>query len=1257
MADEKDNKPPSEFRDSNYNNPEAPLSFGDRVKGAVRSAVDERIVANFGTFGRMYEAKRQGNPTSLREAFKAQIASQVGMNGNIGSAIAASMSNQYSASMFGIPNEVIRVIDLKVSALDAKLSQKIERVQNQLESEVSERKRAVQSVQREVEKIHQQVDRIQADFVRFRQNNGSNNPDAEATVLNNHNAVQSIVSKGHDRMLQNAPFLRSSLRLGKILTNGVLAKADPQTKPKTETKLETTTQKLVKSASQGAAQVAVSAAMPYVAGAAVVGAAGYGAYRWWNKEKAPSESGDVVKAKPLTNDKSTADLTRIETDKSISISSAENISITSKKDITIKARELKIDAVKVTVNGRQLGELGTGMMDGGRSSAPQPMGPTNGQTITQGGITTPVDNERLKFGLPPQYGNRSNTGGMNTGGNDDTSGGVTRPSSRPSNGSTNSDTPTPSPQPTRIMGETPSPQSTPKGFMPDDKPQATQGGSGFLAEQRARYVEELEKDPALKNKMLAAMMAENNKHPAGPMESLFNRAAAEGKTLKQMLTPSFYGPMARGEVPDRLRPGSKEEKAAMAAFDRVKGGSNDIDLRTDQGLVNEHRWADSVAGQGRGRKEKIQGEYYSDKSPKHESWAGRTRKEMLEWEAKQNQSGNSGGAGGWSDLGPMARAGRDAQKYDPNVVPNYNMRAEGWSDLPPFAAAALGMRDKTINYDQRRSEGSRDVSYYYQLKQNPNESMMQNVIGKGDAAQYRFGYDPEANEKVGDTYAAAKKTGAGLLLYDQGIGAPNWSTDTAQRKKYGDNWMQDRLFKNIRSANEAGIAGDRLHIEIDNTDQAKGRQVQLYKNAIDGMREQGLTGRFILKNPSGLSEDELKEYKGLLKDKNYAPYLAGVGMQELEGYTSEDAAKVKRGLGNFPTIVSADTQNYGTQRRKGEGFAAQTVRVDGSDDVFSSSREKVNFPSSEARIDQEAQASIGRRSTVPPSMAVGHIGGYQNMDDELKWMRRQNLGYNAVFDGNRWVDTAGPEYYTNHTGGRLDGERVNPNSRSFAHIGKWNEDKHGKVLMDNFPRWLAQNGLTVDQVTTHAELINKGAGSGGNGDKERLSYDGGRGEGALMADFIRRNKDEIEKRRLSFLTQQSKGQDIKPVEVDRNGQPVVPPGKTPREMMIERYKRETQKPATGLMGNETQDFSAWRKSVEMRESRDQADPSRDIQPPTPEPMPDPQKKDVPPDTVPPPRDTPMSDKDSTIIEKPVNNPEKEKESPSSDGYGQTQEFD
>jgi hypothetical protein len=102
-----------------------------------------------------------------------------------------------------------------------------------------------------------------------------------------------------------------------------------------------------------------------------------------------------------------------------------------------------------------------------------------------------------------------------------------------------------------------------------------------MREVRAPVFEKL--TPQDKILIAGMMQAENAKDPIGPMESLANRATANGMTMGQLVRSRFYGPGAsfarRGLAIQR----SGQMPHYEAVMDAVRNGSNVLGGATDQG--------------------------------------------------------------------------------------------------------------------------------------------------------------------------------------------------------------------------------------------------------------------------------------------------------------------------------------------------------------------------------------------------------------------------------------------------------------------------------------------------------------------------------------------------------------------------------------------------------------------------------------------------------------------------------------------------
>lgn len=1225
MADKKDNTPiDPAFRDSNYNNPDAPMAWTDRIKGAMSAVATEKMVSNFGMFGRMYEAKQQGTPLSLREAFKIQIAAQVGQYGTVGSAVAAA-GGSYGPNMLGVPPNVARLIDQKVAALDAKVSQKIDRIENRLENESGERKRFEFGVRRDIDKINQSMERLRGQLIRLQQQQAipaaGVQVNAADAILDRHSAVQSILDRGHRRLLENAPFLRSLGSFGKMLS-GTMTTAE-----------------------SGFLASARGMVGKVVGGAAIAGATAYLGYKMMSGSASAQEIEKKKNDEPRKSDgKSTADLTMIDSEKPIIIKSLENIEISTRKDIVIKAREITLDAAKIRLKGGVVMDFGATLQGGSEQPNARGVLPQQ-QSGGRGSALAPS--------MPPSQQQQPSIGGMVP--PSSSSGGIQRPVNPDDQGASPRSGTYGGPRNSPYSAGTDSSGSSSSSAPYSGPPVSDDAKSAVLAQKRARFFDELEKDPALKEKVLALMMAENGRHPEGILESMMNRMDATGiRSVKTAITNGFYGPINRGEVPSHLPNGDKRNRA-LAAYDRVRGGSDDIGMRTDQGMVNEHRFADRNPEIG--RKARIHGEYYSLGSKKEVDWYNRTQREIMEYERAQREKAAAGTSRSntemlrvkknndygkipfGADLGsefkydaagvqrgirdeetPMAAPTNGFSYQPPSSDKWQSFSAVKVPTLPDFAAgmrAAYSRSDiQNVSY-QPEDKRQRELNYYYQLEKNPDEMMMRKQIGSKDASSFRFSYDPEHDHP--GTFEGARNTGAGLLLYDQGVGDKKWGSDKAQIKKYGDDWMTKRLYKNIEQANKEGVSGDRLNIEIDNANLYKGgNQADLYRKAIDGMIERNLSGKFIFKNPAGMKDEELKSIAAMMKDKKYSPYLAGVAMQELEGLTREERARVEKHLGkDFPTITSPDTNNYGTRPRKGAEVEPQTVRVG------EISRQQ------EARVIQgQLDTNAIRNQELNPklekvlSYAAGQIGAHVEV-------------YSGGQSGYRRIGS------TRHDNGNAADLKLFVMEGGQKRYLDFNnaEDREKYATFVEHARAAGATGIGAGEGYMGSKAIHVGYGD------EMTWGTGGRSvntPGWLRQAFERGRemaKDFKFPEKVAAATSKLKGKDA----------------------LVSALDAEPDNPVAVMLGKRRRDPAPEDKRAERREPKIEQQPAADLYPPPPpEPSSEPQSvgrfaRDIRSATTVPPADSEKSV--STLIEAPVNNPEKEDASPSSNGYGQTHEFD
>lgn len=156
--------------------------------------------------------------------------------------------------------------------------------------------------------------------------------------------------------------------------------------------------------------------------------------------------------------------------------------------------------------------------------------------------------------------------------------------------------------------------------------------SGVLAERRRRFFEEMDRDPALRAYVRGLAAAENGGHPEGIVERLVNGADMNGRaSLWDEIRSGFYGPVNRGTVQPMASSPDYD-----AALDRVRAGSNDIGLLTDQGMRNEHRPAARIGVEPT----LIRGEWYSPMGPRGLEWKAGVERSAAERAAAVSQGPN-----------------------------------------------------------------------------------------------------------------------------------------------------------------------------------------------------------------------------------------------------------------------------------------------------------------------------------------------------------------------------------------------------------------------------------------------------------------------------------------------------------------------------------------------------------------------------------------------------------------------------------------
>lgn len=135
------------------------------------------------------------------------------------------------------------------------------------------------------------------------------------------------------------------------------------------------------------------------------------------------------------------------------------------------------------------------------------------------------------------------------------------------------------------------------------------GGSSYLAMTRAKYFEELDRDPQLMRDVIKTASMEGGLQ--SNIEQMVNMAQMRGySSLRQAIHSGFYGPVNRGGLAGWLSKGQME--AGKAAIAQVRGGSDITDLSTDQGLWSDPNGSWYAAHPALAHLRKVQGANFFD---------------------------------------------------------------------------------------------------------------------------------------------------------------------------------------------------------------------------------------------------------------------------------------------------------------------------------------------------------------------------------------------------------------------------------------------------------------------------------------------------------------------------------------------------------------------------------------------------------------------------------------------------------------------
>ena len=156
------------------------------------------------------------------------------------------------------------------------------------------------------------------------------------------------------------------------------------------------------------------------------------------------------------------------------------------------------------------------------------------------------------------------------------------------------------------------------------------------------------------------------------------------------------------------------------------------------------------------------------------------------------------------------------------------------------------------------------------------------------------------------------------------------------------------------------------------------------------------------------------------------------------------------------------------------------------------------------------------------------------------------------------IETANPNQKTYHTYGffQRGQEQVKANEffTSIAHIGKFDPDKQGKALLESgeLARFFAKRPGSFEDITSHGAEVKARGPHKHEGDVERASYEGGRGEGAAFLQFIQNNREALSKQIAEI---QKNGSYLHPLSASK----LISTLQTSKEKKLENYSKLTEK--------------------------------------------------------------------------------------------------
>lgn len=628
----------------NFADPTNKMSFGKRVLGAFMSAAEQNTIGRMGVVGRIIQNQRQG--LTFRNALTHNLSdiafgafsSHLGQMGTLGLAVQAAILKVPQVNDRKLPTTQINPDNLAASMqeMDLKLVSNV----NALRNEINTGLRTVgQKVNDNFEKLQKYNRDLSAMDLRQRRLEEALKKD-KFIGMQFKNANDDYIStppSGNDNTglayQPNREYLELTRKYGPAMVSRVAAKGMVKGLGMARSGIGGLGRL---AAAHPAAKVAAGVGL----GAAALGGLGWLAYRMLFS----SAKADELPKNPIKNE-GKGDVSEINV-VDYKVYASHNMSFEAKNDLILKGARIVLDANLIQIKGTIDGEAANKLYN------PQNKTQKARDANRQGNISSGNDTGTLD---QPWYSSTWNKLWGNSGYAGRSGGGrrVADESRRELENTLSLDKAIPS---IGMASGTNVPLNIPdavrtgnsldrSGIFPGtsrNEIKGSENGHPVLTEARAKAFAEMDADPALKQKVLELTTHELGHHPAGPLESLVNRAAYTGHSIRDLVfNQGFYGPINRGTV-GALSP--EKRKAAEEAYESVRRGSNSIRLRTDQGMINEHKWADAENRAGRdGGKIEHLGEWYSHKDAKGRQWAYDTEAKMRKYdEEHKNVSNNVG---------------------------------------------------------------------------------------------------------------------------------------------------------------------------------------------------------------------------------------------------------------------------------------------------------------------------------------------------------------------------------------------------------------------------------------------------------------------------------------------------------------------------------------------------------------------------------------------------------------------------------------